>query len=110
MKAKLLAAAAVLMVSSTLAMPALAQYVGGTPPELGADAPSARIDGDPGVRPVEARVASAASPTPASGLAFTGADIGQLVALGGGMVVIGTALARASRRRTANVSDSSASD
>ncbi len=105
-----LAAAALLVVSLMAASPASAQYVGGTPPELGPvvnpvvlvpAAPSpARVQAVPSPVRVQAGRVTQARPTQARrAVAVTGADIAQMVLIGGAFVIGGAVLVRQSRRR-----------
>ena len=84
------AAAAVLFGGLAVAGPAAAQtstYVGVNPPRVGAADTGSRSVAVPGSLENE------------SGLAFTGADVVELVVLGGAAVGIGMVAVRATRRR-----------
>jgi surfactin synthase thioesterase subunit len=83
------------MVSSTAGAASTATcYVGCSAPSTGLPTTS----GNGGAAPVTAP-ASAASSTSGGGLAFTGADISELVAISVGALGAGTVLVRFSRRR-----------
>ena len=98
MKVKLgLAAAAVLFVAVLVAMPASAQYVGGAPPAAGPVAVPT-VDVKDKAVPVEVQVDR---PTRVSRFAVTGADIAQMVLIGGILVLGGAVLVRQGRRRVA---------
>ena len=100
MRMKLVLAAVVLLLASTMAVSsASAQYTGGTPPTIASvpepvevvPAPSSPVIIEVG-RPVQA------APRP---IALTGADIAQMVLLGGLLVLGGAVLVRQGRRRFA---------
>ena len=89
------AAAAVLLVGMLTALPASAQYVGGQPPAAGPVAgPTVEVQGK--AAPVNVQVGRT---TRVGGFALTGADIAQMVLLGGGFLVVGAFLVRRTRRR-----------
>jgi hypothetical protein len=96
MKVRLIfAAAAVLFVGMLTTLPASAQYVGGSPPAAGPVAgPTAPVQG--GATPVDVQ---AGRTVHASRFALTGADIAQLVVVGGVFVLGGAVLVRQGRRR-----------
>jgi hypothetical protein len=104
MKVRLvLTAAAVLFAGVVAAMPASAQYVGGVPPAAGpVAAPTADVAPKVKVqvvaKPVEVEVGRVERVTR---FAITGADIAQLVLIGGVFVVGGAVLVRQGRRRQA---------
>jgi hypothetical protein len=89
MRRKIAALAIAAWVVLVTAAPALAQYVGPTPPEvLPSDTqkavPSVQVRGEKRTR----------------GLGVTGADVAGIAAIGGVAVAGGMAIRRASRRRT----------
>ncbi len=90
-----LAAAALLVVSLMAASPASAQYVGGTPPAAGPVVSPVVVKGAPS--PVRVQAGRATQPRRA--VAVTGADIAQMVLIGGAFVIGGTVLIRQTRRR-----------
>ncbi len=93
------AAAALLLVSLTAVAPASAQYVGGSPPKAGPVAkPTFQAQGLGSPVKVEVGGASQTART-TSRLAVTGADIAQMVLIGGAFLVGGSVLVRRSRRR-----------
>ena len=98
MKVRLtLAAAAVLFVGMLTAMPASAQYLGGSPPVAGPVAgPTVEVQGE--AKAVDVQVGRTFR---VSRFAFTGADIAQMVLVGGVFVVAGAFLVRQGRRRPA---------
>lgn len=118
MRARLAAAAAVvLIVTAAWVVPASAQYVGGQPPTIG-QGPGARAAADRAAadRAAAAQAAQAkkvriarvirvgASSLTASrsgGFAVTGTDITQLVLIGGSLIAVGAVLTRGARRRVA---------
>ncbi|HEX3393690.1 MAG TPA: hypothetical protein VHS52_04110 [Acidimicrobiales bacterium] len=77
-------------------------YTGVTPPKLSGAAVPAVVTQAAPVRSVQ--VASAPAPdvstAPVGGLAFTGADVLGLVALGALLVLVGTFITRSTRRRS----------
>ncbi len=81
------------MVSSTAGADTPGCYTGCSSPSTGLPVTS----GDGSAAPIT--VVSASSATTASGLAFTGADLGELVAISAGALGAGTLLVRVSRRR-----------
>ena len=94
----ILAAAALVLVGVLSASPSSAQYTGGTPPTAGpvvnpVAVPPAKAE------PVKVQVGR---PTPAArtrSFALTGADIAQMVLLGGAFLLGGALLVRQGRRR-----------
>ncbi|MGI8982932.1 MAG: hypothetical protein ACR2HM_00085 [Acidimicrobiales bacterium] len=117
MRFRIFAALLLFAASFALAGPATAQtYVGVTPPQVGAvdasggiRAQVGAVDASGGIRAQLGAVDSAggfrsqvgadATAGRAGGLAFTGADIFQLVLLAGSAVVLGTIALRLSRNR-----------
>ena len=100
MKVRLiLAAVAVLLLGWLTVTPASAQYVGGTPPAAGPVAgPAPEAQGE--VTPVGVEVEGAGTRTVrVTRFALTGADIAQMVFIGGILVVGGAFLVRQGRRR-----------
>jgi hypothetical protein len=94
----MLAAVAVLFVGALTVTPASAQYVGGTPPDAGSvvsPGPGAEARQGGGV----AVSVDTGRRVQTTGFALTGADIAQLVLIGGVLVVGGALLVRQSRRR-----------
>ena len=81
------------MISSTAGADTPGCYTGCSSPSTGAPVTS----GDGTSAPIT--VASTAPTTTPSGLAFTGADLGELVAISAGALGAGTILVRVSRRR-----------
>jgi hypothetical protein len=81
------------MVSSTAGAATATCYVGCSAPSTGLPTTS----GDGGAAPVTTPVSAAASST--GGLAFTGADLSELVAISVGALGAGTVLVRFIRRR-----------
>ncbi len=98
MKVRLiLAAAAVLLVGVLTTMPASAQYVGGTPPAAGPVAvPTVEVQRK--AVPVKVDVGRTVR---VSRFALTGADIAQMVLIGGVFLVAGAVIVRQTRRRPA---------
>lgn len=96
MKLRLVVAAVTLLFLGVLTMtPASAQYVGGTPPKAGPVAsPGGENHG--GATPVNVESGHQSRST---GFALTGADITQLVLIGGVFVVGGAVLVYRGRRR-----------
>lgn len=91
------AAAAIVFVGMLTLTPASAQYVGGTPPKAGPVAgPPAKVPAK--AKPVEVKVQGEGAQR-ARRFAFTGADIAQMVVIGGVLVVGGAVLVRHGRRR-----------
>lgn len=88
-------AVAVLFVGALMATPASAQYVGGTPPDAGSVV-NADTAGQGAATPVNVQAGRTAR---TSGVALTGADIAQLVLIGGVLIVGGAVLLRHGRRR-----------
>lgn len=97
MKIRLIVAATALLLAGFLTAPvASAQYVGGTPPPAGKVVkPIVQVQGG---TPTAVRV-QAGQARRARSFALTGADVAQMVLIGGAMVVGGTVLVRHSRRR-----------
>lgn len=99
-----LAAVAVLFVGWLTVAPASAQYTGGTPPPAGPVAgPAPEVQG--AETPVGVEVAGtetqAGRTVRVIEFALTGADIAQMVLIGGILVVGGAVLVRQGRRRMA---------
>ncbi len=91
-----LAAAALLVLSLMVASPASAQYTGGQAPKAGPTAgPVVKVQAP--VAPARVQAGRAAQQRRA--VAVTGADIAQMVLIGGAFVVGGVILVRQSRRR-----------
>ncbi len=88
-----LAAAALVLVSMMAASPASAQYVGGTPPAAGPVVKPVVVQGAP--TPVKVQTGRATQAR--RSVAVTGADIAQMVLIGGAFVVGGAVLVRRSR-------------
>jgi hypothetical protein len=82
------------MVSSTAGAATPGCYVGCTSPSTGS---TAVTSGDGTAAPIT--VASTAPTSTPSGLAFTGADLGELVAISAGALGAGAILVRVGRRR-----------
>jgi hypothetical protein len=96
MKVRLvLTAAAVLFVGVIAATPASAQYVGVKPPVV-APVAAPTVEVERVVKPVEVQVGREVRVTP---FAVTGADVVQLVVIGGVLVLGGALLVRQGRRR-----------
>lgn len=98
MKVRLaVAAAAVLFVGMLTTMPASAQYVGGKAPTAGPVAvPTVEVQGK--AAPAKVEVGRTVRVTR---FALTGADIAQMVLIGGVVLVAGAVLVRQTRRRPA---------
>ena len=105
MKVRLVvAAAAVLFVGVLMVAPASAQYIGGEVPKAGP------VAGHKAVGPVVVKTKQVTTPVdvhvgrtvPTTRFAFTGADIAQMVLVGGGLIVGGAVLVRQGRRRVAS--------
>jgi hypothetical protein len=93
----LLTAAAIVFVGMLTVAPASAQYVGGTPPKAGPVAgPSAVAPAK--AKPIDVKV-QGAQPRRVTRFAVTGADIAQMVIIGGVLVGGGAILVRHGRRR-----------
>ncbi len=104
-----LAAAALLLLGLVTASPASAQYTGGNPPAAGpAAARTLQVQG--AFSPVNVQVGSPTAQAQTrraartGGVGVTGADIAQMVLIGGALVVGGGLLARRSRQGAPNVS------
>jgi surfactin synthase thioesterase subunit len=82
------------MVSSTAGADTTTCYVGCSAPSTGLPTTS----GNGGATPISTPSSAASSSTP-GGLAFTGADLSELVAISVGALGAGTVLVRYSRRR-----------
>ncbi len=96
-----LAAVVVLFVGALAVAPAAAQYTGGTPPDAGrvanpgaSGSPNSGSDGT--ATPLNVDTGRRVRTT---GFALTGADIAQLVLIGGVLLVGGAVLVRRGRRR-----------
>lgn len=98
MRMKIVIATAVLVVAMASVTPAFAQYVGGNPPAAGTSGQPAE---GKSIAPASVRVSGPAATRRSGGVAFTGADIMQLVLVGGAFVVAGAVLTTRSRRRSA---------
>ena len=100
MRVKLVLAAAVLVLVSTMAVSsASAQYTGGTPPTIAPVLePVVVVPAPPSPVIIEVGRPIQAAPRP---IALTGADIAQMVFLGGVLVIGGAVLVRQGRRRVA---------
>ena len=116
MRARLAAAAAVMLLTVTAAwvVPASAQYVGGQPPTIGqgpgarAAADRAAADRAAAAQAKKVRIArvirvgaSSLTTGRSGGFAVTGTDITQLVLIGGSLIAVGAVLTRGARRRVA---------
>ncbi len=89
-------AAAVVLASMVVAAPVSAQYTGGTPPTVGPVVQPA-----PPVQGAPSPVAVQAGRAPAPRVAVTGADIAQMLAVAGVLVLAGVFLVRQGRRSAA---------
>lgn len=100
MRIRAIVAAALVVVGGMAVSPASAQYVGGTPPSAGAvvkPVPAAPTS----ATPVKVQTGGSTQAARPRSFPVTGADIVQMVLIGGAFLVGGTFLVRRSRRRAA---------